>query len=228
MREWWEITTGIPNHQRKGTTKKAQGVKSKNWIICGLNFKSAKRKCGDGRVILTSEKLKGTLSHSSKRMPKNSWINKISDITWMQPVMLITWRFFETFMRATGGCTTWCVNQQKLGLSDKHSPTYVRNMAGTKKSSTHMGSKRALEVRKAQWCCWKGNLVALAVSSRCCSIRMEKIQSRHVFWKESHLPLAALQTNYAGTTQKLPRNYPETTQELPRNVQTSSLSIMTL
>ena len=64
-------------------------------------------------------------------------------------VMLITWRFFETFMRATGGWTAWCVNQQKLGLSDKHSPTYVRNMAGTKKSSTHMGSKRALEVRKA-------------------------------------------------------------------------------
>ena len=62
----------MPNHQRKGTTKKAQGVKSKNWMICGLNFKSAKRKCGDGRVILTGK----TSSHVPKRMQTNRIIYK--------------------------------------------------------------------------------------------------------------------------------------------------------
>jgi len=30
------MTTGNPSHHKKATMKKAMGVKSKNWMMCGL------------------------------------------------------------------------------------------------------------------------------------------------------------------------------------------------
>ena len=146
------------------------------------------------------------------------------DMIWIPPVMLITWRFFETFMRATGGCTTWCVNQQKLGLSDKHSPTFVRNMAGTKKVLRTWVAKGRLKSEKHNdvaerrtWWLWRSlqDVVQFVWKKSSPGMYFErKVTCRSLPYKRT---TQELPRNCPETTQKLPRNWPGTTQKLPRN-----------